>query len=95
MRTKLLKKARKKFSIIRWDKIVDPKNTLYFYRNDLPIWVVQENFFCNKHIIKVCKSKKVAMDILFNVIKEEYFHTKTSRHNRDKLTKVWYNERRS
>lgn len=91
MKTKLLKKVRKRFEIIRIDKLgTDSPDWFYDYN------LVPPFYYLIDHDDSFALHNRANADYgilyyrLLSLIKEEYPHKPS--HKKQKITKIWYNE---
>ncbi len=90
MKTKLLKKVRKRFNIIRYDKVT-PKSSdwireLNRHYSGAPFFVLYDN--SNDYFATSFKTFDEAYIDLVRMIVKVYIHT--SKNRNEKRTKVWY-----
>lgn len=84
MKTKLLKIVRKRFSIIHYDKILDPNSQYYSLYHDIGVYI----FYDNKDSWHThFESYDDAYRYLILIIRRDYYHTKIEK---NKPTKIWY-----
>ena len=97
MKTKLLKKVRKRFEIIRVDFLSERTKYENPYWNvvynaeirGLPLYYVHDK---DKMIHnKFAKTEEEIKEILIEIIKEQYSE-KFPKRNKDKMSKIWWND---
>ena len=91
MKTKLLKKVRKRFSIIRYDKIEDPNDPLFEALIDeslFPIYALYDEKF--EFFISYQYSYDDIYKELVKRIRKKYYYTKKNKYTHQ--SKVWYND---
>lgn len=86
MKTKLLKKVRKRFSIIRHDRIDNPKH--YLYGHELPLYECLDDH--SEFFSFASEDYEAVFNRMMLRIRAKYYYTKKNKRNIQE--KVWYND---
>lgn len=86
MKTKLLKKVRKRYTITMYTKLDNPN--FYLYGHSVPVWRVEDNE--NDYVSsKIANTYDEAHAMLIQMIRSAY-KSKMNRQNRQTEETVWY-----
>jgi hypothetical protein len=89
MKTKLLKKIRKRYSITRIDNVTYKSNDLIYelsLQYNTPFFIVEDDE--NEYNFNGCQTFEEARNYLYNMIRNQYVHD--FKDNRIKKEKVWW-----